>query len=355
MSQRTTNSPSMQELGITLKSNDSFLAACLRFKYRSGVEGQIAPQLEKLEEICRDAISGPALAYFHWGTVFNNQFDVEVCYPVSRNATHPEVDCRTIEATEAMTIIHQGSRENIRESYRRLLGYMKDHGIIGQESSREVYLVMGRTDPREDMTEIQALLHPWNAIFEKGLRAWLGEEARELVMRGSQEFTAATSKRAKIDWAILAMQRLDMLANEDQKYQILSPCADCFPHERIEALRAIYLRHQDVDEVLAAMQEDVFWYAKPRREGNLILERKLPFNQEGHAKATTPEEKRKTYCHCVLVRDNIEEIPPTYCYCGSGWYRQLWEGVLGRPLKLEVLKTITRGDDYCEFAIHLEE
>jgi predicted hydrocarbon binding protein len=43
----------------------------------------------------------------------------------------------------------------------------------------------------------------------------------------------------------------------------------------------------------------------------------------------------------------------TYCYCGAGWYKQLWEGILGQPVRIEVLKSVLQGDDRCTFAIHL--
>ena len=46
-------------------------------------------------------------------------------------------------------------------------------------------------------------------------------------------------------------------------------------------------------------------------------------------------------------------LSDTHCFCGSGWYDQLWEGILGRPVDVEVLQSILKGDDCCTFAIHL--
>jgi len=50
-----------------------------------------------------------------------------------------------------------------------------------------------------------------------------------------------------------------------------------------------------------------------------------------------------------------DEMPETFCYCSAGWPRRLFEGILEMPLKIEVVKALTKGDDYCEFAIHLPE
>ncbi len=58
-------------------------------------------------------------------------------------------------------------------------------------------------------------------------------------------------------------------------------------------------------------------------------------------------------CHCPIARQRLEEISPTLCYCSTGWYRRLWEGVLGKPVRVKLLRCMTRGADSCQFAIHI--
>ena len=58
------------------------------------------------------------------------------------------------------------------------------------------------------------------------------------------------------------------------------------------------------------------------------------------------------------MRDAIrsgETISGTYCYCGTGWFSRLWVGILGRPVHVELERSVLQGDDDCTFAIHLEE
>jgi predicted hydrocarbon binding protein len=45
----------------------------------------------------------------------------------------------------------------------------------------------------------------------------------------------------------------------------------------------------------------------------------------------------------------------TFCFCGAGWFRQQWEGAIGKPVRIEVVKSVLKGDDVCQFAIHLPE
>lgn len=47
------------------------------------------------------------------------------------------------------------------------------------------------------------------------------------------------------------------------------------------------------------------------------------------------------------------KLYPTYCYCGAGFYKGIWEEILKKPVKVEVLKTVMKGDDICQIAIYL--
>jgi len=102
------------------------------------------------------------------------------------------------------------------------------------------------------------------------------------------------------------------------------------------------------------MHEDPTWHEKPRREGNVIYVRKIPFDSKNYDKAADRDEKRKHYCHCPIARNHLDNrIFATFCYCGSGRYRQEWEGILRKPVGVKILKSLLKGGDNCEFAIHL--
>ena len=64
-------------------------------------------------------------------------------------------------------------------------------------------------------------------------------------------------------------------------------------------------------------------------------------------------EKRKFACHNTTVRNHFERIPADFCICSAGWYRQLWSGIFGKPVRVEVLKAAAWSDDVCRFAIHI--
>ena len=104
------------------------------------------------------------------------------------------------------------------------------------------------------------------------------------------------------------------------------------------------------------MANDPGWGEKPRREGHIIYSSKNPRDPGGYEKAENLPEKRKAYCYCPLVRDSLDKgMPPFFCYCGSGWYRQQWEGAIGRPVRIKIVASVLTGDEVCTFAIYLPD
>jgi len=76
-------------------------------------------------------------------------------------------------------------------------------------------------------------------------------------------------------------------------------------------------------------------------------------------KETDPERKRALYCHCPRVRDVLKtsdtRLSTTYCYCGAGFYKGIWEEILQKLVKVKVLETVMKGDDVCKIAVYLPE
>ena len=99
------------------------------------------------------------------------------------------------------------------------------------------------------------------------------------------------------------------------------------------------------------------WGVAGLRNGDTIIATKMPFEFHEYFEAATPEERRYRYCHCPNIREVVktgeELISTTYCYCGAGFYKGIWEDILQRPVKVEVLKSVLQGDDICRIVIHL--
>lgn len=334
---------------IVYKRVDDQLVAGVR--YQGDLE-EVASIFERLKQQCGEHVCGAAFIVYHYGTGVDGA-DVDICYRVSQAVEIEDIRSWVLGGGEVLSLLHRGAYESLGESYRKLYGYLDEHGLISQLAGREIYLKSDADNPEENLTELQAFLHKWEDLFAESVGRVLGEDARAEIVQGIEELTPHSSLDDRGRWVNAAMERLEGRTDDVQKFEVLSPCADVFPQERIEKLRAVYEQNRDVDDVLKAMEEDPDWYESPVRDGDIIYMDKIIFDRKGYEQATSEAERRKCRCHCPIARQRLDEVHPTMCYCSTGWYRRLWEGVLGKPVWVELLTCLTRGDDSCQFAIHI--
>jgi effector-binding domain-containing protein len=317
---------------------------------------ELLPLFEPLRQACGDAICGPAMVIYHHGAVKDGLL-VEAAFPVSRPVETRQITTRQLEEARAWTLIHHGSHEKIREMTLAVIEHGRTHaGTAG--GLREVYLALDQDHPEQNVTEIQLVKHEWDHLLAEGIEKTLGLAARQQVMVGIEQIAPESALEAYTEWIRGAMERLDSLTDDpEEKYQVLSGCAHVFSDERIGHLRSIYERRREIDDVLLEMYKDPAWYEDPVRKGNVLYMRKVPYDPAGYEQGATPVERRKAYCHCAFVRPYLDQVPsrmsPTFCWCGSGWYRRLWEGILGQPIKIEHVETLLKGHDQCTLTITL--
>jgi len=59
-------------------------------------------------------------------------------------------------------------------------------------------------------------------------------------------------------------------------------------------------------------------------------------------------------CYCGHVKKTDQPLSSTtYCHCSVGWYKQLFESALGRPVDVEIKQSIISGATSCDFIIHI--
>ncbi len=60
-------------------------------------------------------------------------------------------------------------------------------------------------------------------------------------------------------------------------------------------------------------------------------------------------------CGCPLVRSGLIELHPVQCLCSQGMMETIFSTVARRPVQVELLQTIGRGDEACHFLVKLKE
>jgi hypothetical protein len=219
----------------------------------------------------------------------------------------------------------------------------------------------------------------WLAKFSHCLDEVAGPEIRAQVMQGSDELSSHSNRQEVIQWSQEAMARLDTLVDEEKRREIMTGCACQYPKSNLQEMRKKYERTKDLDLVHGMLQaqfesflthtlalddalvQDIVrrgWGAAGVRQGRTIIATKIP--KSGHLleyeQERDPARKRQLYCHCPRIRDilkSAETISPTYCYCGAGFYKGMWEEILQQPVQVEVLETVLHGGQVCKIAVHL--
>jgi len=220
----------------------------------------------------------------------------------------------------------------------------------------------------------------WLAKFSKCLGKIAGEGIHNEIMKGSEEFSDSSNRKKIIKWSKEAMEKLDSLVDEEKRIEIMTGCACQYPKSNLQEIRKTYEETKDIDLVHQKLLEKFILFLKDSlklddeivkdiinrgwglagvKKGNTIIATKIPKsgNLTLYMKETNLQKKRTLYCHCPRVRDILKmsdiKLSPTYCYCGAGFYKGIWEEILKKPVKVEVLKTVVKGDDICQIAIYL--
>jgi len=61
-------------------------------------------------------------------------------------------------------------------------------------------------------------------------------------------------------------------------------------------------------------------------------------------------------CYCGMVSKTRTQFPDlTYCHCSTGWYKQLFETALEKPVRVTIKRSIICGANTCEFEIKIEK
>jgi hypothetical protein len=222
----------------------------------------------------------------------------------------------------------------------------------------------------------------WLRVFSMCLEDEVGEDLRDNILKGSENISSKTSREEVFDWTKEALIKLDSLTDEKTRDKILTGCACRLPRANLRHLRELYAETQDLELVHQKMQEDfeIFLNEKLKLDSKYIEEIiKRNMGQAGVLKdkkiiatkipksvfiknwfeESDPAKKRAIYCHCPRIREamnNLEnELPIYHCYCGAGFYKDIWEEILQEPVEVEILETVMNQGEVCKIAIILPD
>jgi len=321
----------------------------------------------RLRAVAAEAVMGPGMVLYR-GRDPGGAYHLEAAYPVDDEVDGGGVSSRLVPAHRALCLHRQGPVDSPGAVFREVFEVVGREGLdVSTDPPYAVVFLQERSElepvdaDHEVEVRVALMLPGWASQLAAGLERVGGAQARREVL-GGLPCPAGGSPEQWAGWVAEALSRLDEQVEDPAvRREALQGCAHRFPDWRIEQMRARYEELGSLDALLVAMRLDQTvqgqsWYESPVRVGGTIYVTKDPVDQEGWKTAADAASRRAAYCHCGLVANARRlgvTLSASHCFCGSGWYDQLWEGILGRPVTIEVLQSILKGDDCCTFAIHL--
>ncbi len=179
-----------------------------------------------------------------------------------------------------------------------------------------------------------------------------------------------------IAWSQQLMKFLNDKLDDREITEIMCSCACLKPKEDLQYIKNEYDKTKDVEHAHNLLQqhfekfirsyknlnEDQMeflrkngWGLAGKLEGDVIYSTKIPKDFHNYFIEDDPVKKRFLYCHCPRIRESILENKPIddqYCYCGAGYYKDIWEYILHKEVEVKIIKSIMKGDDVCQIAIY---
>lgn len=208
----------------------------------------------------------------------------------------------------------------------------------------------------------------------------LKEIEKEDILDGVKIASSDADPVEKTEFTFRIMHIIKDKIDDKEVKRILCSGIHPRPSELGEYLKEKYKEFKDIDKLLEFMHklklkmyetyeerdDKIYEYLENNkkmqagvREGNKIYTQKRPLDFKGFFYGKTDKEKRYNFCHCPWIRDSIinEELNNDYefCYCGAGWTKQLWDIILEQHVEMEMIKSVIKGDDVCEFAVILPD
>ncbi len=172
-------------------------------------------------------------------------------------------------------------------------------------------------------------------LFQENVERWVEGAARDQLLQACQVYQTLTTPQSKIRCIQGMMRALDQNVNAETRRQMMETCGrHCIGASTLEKARRLLRDAPDLDSWLDRLNEAHIGGGHLRREGDSI-----------HAAYDR--------CYCGSVSQAKERISDTYCRCSCGWYRQLFETLLGRPIEVELVSSIISGGERCQFLILL--
>jgi predicted hydrocarbon binding protein len=158
---------------------------------------------------------------------------------------------------------------------------------------------------------------------------------QEQLMQNRIAYDSVTANIQTAAWIRNLMDDLAVKIGEENAKAVMETCGThCIGQSVLEKARNFQKATRDIDELLEKLNQAHIGGGKLRREENIVY-------------------ASYERCYCGSVSKTRQPISTIYCQCSCGWYKKLFETLLDKPVKVELLDSIIHGAKTCRFIIHI--
>ena len=174
-------------------------------------------------------------------------------------------------------------------------------------------------------------------VFQEAIEGRVGEAVQEVLAQACADYAGLTTPLQRARCIKGMMEALDQAVDGPTRQAIMQACGrQCIGASTLNKARKLAKAAPDLDDLLVQLNQAHIGGGHLHREGDVI-----------HGTYTR--------CYCGSVSHAKEPLSPTYCQCSCGWYRQLFETLLERPVTVELVSSIIQGDASCRFKIMIHD
>jgi predicted hydrocarbon binding protein len=152
------------------------------------------------------------------------------------------------------------------------------------------------------------------------------------VMQNVEQFESTFDRVKKAEWIKGTIKRLEQDVGEEKSSKIMENCGRgcCRKHARYKKLISEF---KSFEEFLDKLSTGGFQFRL--KDKNTIV-------------------GEYDKCYCYQVKQTKKPFPTkTYCQCGVGHIREIFESAFKRPVEVELMQSVITGSESCKFLIHI--
>jgi len=192
------------------------------------------------------------------------------------------------------------------------------------------------------------------------------------------ELTKNKNEQPLLEWTKKLMKILEEKLTQEEINKVMTGCACQAPKDNLKILQEEFSESKNIEFIHKKLQE-IFerfikqyknlddeqmkflrengWGMAGKLKGNVIYATKIPKEFHKYFQTDDPQKKKYYYCHCPRIRElflnNEQSLDLNYCYCGAGFYQDIWEFILQKKVHVEIIKSLMKGDEVCKIAIYI--